>query len=71
MTLDQIIAKAHGYRVADTTGEHNFGEVMDEMRGLLVMAGHALRSYQHGNASSDLAKDSADKIDAMLQDGNP
>lgn len=67
MTLDQIIEKAKTYRVADTTGEHNFGETMEEMRQLLVMSHHALRSYEHGNAATDLAKDSADKIQALLQ----
>lgn len=35
MTLDQIIEKAKTYRVADTSGEHNFGEVMEHLRDAL------------------------------------
>ena len=36
MTLDQIIEKAKTYRIADRTGEHNLGEVMEQMRDALV-----------------------------------
>lgn len=35
MTLDEIIKKAHGYRVTDMSGEHNLGEIMDQMRNAL------------------------------------
>jgi hypothetical protein len=34
---------------------------------LLNGAGHALRSYQFGNSSPDLAKELADKIDSALK----
>lgn len=37
-----------------------------EYRRLLTAAGHALRSYQFGNGSPDLAKMQADQIDAAL-----
>ena len=37
-----------------------------ELKNLLQAASHALRSYQYGNASPDLAKSCADKIDQAL-----
>lgn len=37
---------------------------------LLSAAMHALRSYQHGNASPDLAEDIANKIQEYLNDEN-
>ena len=37
-----------------------------ELKNLLQAASHALRSYQYGNASPDLAKACADKIDQTL-----
>ena len=36
------------------------------LRRALKTAGHALRSYQYGNGSPDLAKDVADELDAIL-----
>ena len=38
----------------------------EEAENLLQGALHALRSYQHGNASVDLAKTIADKIETEL-----
>ena len=40
-----------------------------ELKKLLQAASHALRSYQYGNASTELAKACADKIDAALTEG--
>lgn len=37
---------------------------------LLIAANHALRSYQYGNASPDLAEEVADKIDEYLNATN-
>lgn len=37
-----------------------------ELLKLLTAASHALRSYQHGNAATDLAKGCADAIDALI-----
>jgi len=36
------------------------------MREALKAAGHALRSYQHGNSAPDLAKEIADRIGDLL-----
>jgi hypothetical protein len=36
---------------------------------LLIAAGHALRSYQHGNSSPDLAEEIADEIDKFFEEG--
>tara|TARA_R110000744_G_scaffold351687_2_gene457531 strand:+ start:1042 stop:1254 length:213 start_codon:yes stop_codon:yes gene_type:complete len=36
MTLDQIIEKSKTYRIADMSGEHNIGEVMEKMRDALT-----------------------------------
>ena len=36
------------------------------LRSILVAASHGLRSYQYGNASTDLAEEMADHIDIML-----
>ena len=46
MTLEQIIAKAKTYVVADTSGEHNLGEVMNGLRVALCDACDAL---EHAN----------------------
>ena len=46
MTLEQIIAKAKTYVVADTSGEHNLGEVMD---GLRVALSDACDALEHAN----------------------
>ena len=35
-------------------------------RTLLTAASHALRSYEFGNGAADLARSTADKIDAFL-----
>jgi hypothetical protein len=37
-----------------------------EMLKAMVAAVHALRSYQYGNASAELAKDAADFLDATI-----
>jgi len=37
-----------------------------EMLNTLEIAGHVLRSYQHGNSATDLAKEAADLIDAVV-----
>lgn len=39
----------------------------ERLRTLLLGAGHALRSYQYGNKTTDLAEAMADEIDASLQ----
>jgi len=39
----------------------------EDTRKLLTAASHALRSYQYGNASPDLAESIADRIDAAIQ----
>lgn len=41
-------------------------DALSEMRGRMEGASHALRSYQYGNCSPDLAADMADSIDAAL-----
>ena len=38
------------------------------LRKLLGAAGHALRSYQYGNASPDLAEEIANQIERALKD---
>jgi len=40
----------------------------DALYAALQAAGHALRSYQYGNSSPDLAAQTADGIDALLSD---
>jgi hypothetical protein len=35
----------------------------------LIAAGHALRSYQYGNDSPDLAEEMADSIDEFFEEG--
>jgi hypothetical protein len=42
-----------------------------EARRLLVAASHTLRSYQYGNAATDLAGNIADSIDRFLATGEP
>lgn len=42
-----------------------------ESKRLLEAAYHALRSFQFGNAATDLAKDMADSIDTFLSTGEP
>lgn len=42
-----------------------------ESHRLLAAAGHALRSYQYGNAASELAQEMADSIDNFLETGEP
>ena len=44
---------------------------VDALRGVLVAAEHALRSYQHGNTAPDLAQEVADAIRAALDGGGP
>jgi cytochrome c2 len=56
MTLEQIIAKAKTYVVADTSGEHNLGEVMD---GLRVALSDACDALEHAN---DLLGPNANQI---------
>jgi cytochrome c2 len=46
VTLDQIIAKAKTYVLADNSGEHNLGEVMD---GLRVALSDACDALEHAN----------------------
>jgi len=42
--------------------------VMADLRELLTAAVHALRSYQYGNASTELAEEMADHIDEALKE---
>ncbi|WP_340519816.1 hypothetical protein [Cupriavidus necator] len=39
---------------------------LEDARKLLTAASHALRSYQYGNAATDLAESIADRIDAAM-----
>ena len=42
MTLDKIIEKSKAYRIADMSGEHNLGEVMEGLRDrVLFLEGQA------------------------------
>lgn len=43
----------------------------DRLRKALQAASHALRSYQFGNAGTDLAKSVADHADAALAGASP
>lgn len=43
---------------------------MTKSREYLIAAMHALRSYQHGNSSPDLAEEIADAIEKYLKE-NP
>ena len=43
----------------------------EEARRLLVAAGHALRSYQYGNAATGPAEEMADSIDRFIATGEP
>ena len=42
-------------------------EMRDDLINALTGAYHALRSYQYGNGSKELAKETADYIDAFLK----
>jgi len=44
---------------------------IDEAKRLLEAASHALRSYQYGNAATELAGEMADLIDNFLATGEP
>lgn len=46
-------------------------ETNGEGRRLLEMASHVLRSYQYGNAATELAEEAAGAIDRFLQTGKP
>lgn len=50
--------------INDLTGD--LEQQCDELAEVLRSAVHALRSYQYGNASPDLAKDVADRADRVL-----
>lgn len=41
-----------------------------KLREIIKAASHALRSYQYGNSSSDLAKEIADQCDHILGNEN-
>jgi hypothetical protein len=43
----------------------------DKLRKALKGASHALRSYQYGNGSTELAQSIADACDAALEDKAP
>ena len=43
----------------------------EEARRLLEASSHSLRSYQYGNAATELAEDMADAIDRFLKTGEP
>lgn len=44
---------------------------IDQLREALKGASHALRSYQYGNASTELAASIADRCDAVLRMAKP
>lgn len=44
---------------------------LEESKRLLVAASHALRSYQYGNAATELAAEMADAIDRFLKTDEP
>lgn len=46
-------------------------EMMAEAHRLLEAASQALRSYQYGNAATDLAQEMAESIDRFLATGEP
>ena len=46
-------------------------KALAESKRLLDAASHALRSYQYGNAATDLAEEMAEAIDAFLATGEP
>jgi hypothetical protein len=79
MTLDKIIEKAKTYRIADMSGEHNIGEVMEELYDrVLFLEGQAthdlgaeterlrweLRSYTQLGGDSD-------RYSAIWREENP
>jgi hypothetical protein len=41
-------------------------EDIDTLLRACVSASHALRSFQHGNSSTDFAKDAADYLDTII-----
>ncbi len=43
-----------------------YDKKLDKFANLLRSASHALRSYQHGNSSPDLAEETADAIDKAV-----
>lgn len=51
----------------DVRGIPEVSALIIEMFTTITIAGHALRSYQYGNGSEDLAKSVADKCDEMLE----
>jgi len=53
-------SEANARLIVSAVNSHN------ELIRLLIGASHALRSYQYGNASTELAKGQADAIDTAL-----
>ena len=56
MTLDKIIEKSKAYRIADMSGIHNLGEVMEGLRDrVLFLEGQA--EVQGSDAQDALGQD--------------
>jgi len=59
------MALQDGHRIAALEAENaSLKEQLAEARKVMTAAGHALRSYQYGNSSTELAEEMADAIDA-------
>jgi|TARA_R110000851_G_scaffold207267_1_gene359246 hypothetical protein len=61
MTLDKIIEKAKAYRIADMSGEHNIGEVMEELRDRV--------SFLEGQAEAALELELSRVVPISVQEG--
>lgn len=80
--LDALLAEVEHYAAAMTMGEKHRRAWVEEcqradrleadnaaLRKIAAAASHALRSYQYGNASTELAESTADAIDAAMREG--
>ena len=78
MKFDYLLNAFERAAQQDVPAEHGYANkrmaVLDyvaECDRLLQMAAHALRSYQYGNAATDLAADQANAIEKFLATGEP
>lgn len=74
--LGDILTTAAGADIHKSTMYEDFRRDFDAGRlkqaeELLLSAGHALRSYQYGNGSGDLAKDVAEAIEKFKEQKGP
>lgn len=70
--LDDTAIALHGGSVTNVLWSwHDLAELATQQRKTLEAAMHALRSYQYGNAATELAKEAADECDMVLNKPPP